>query len=173
MRSAIAATLAVTGGLVVANMLGVAAAEAPTATPARTVSVQGVASVPIPQGADVAVADSTYREGMAAAITDGNGKAEVLASKAGATLGSVQSIVEDGGEIGCSGEAESGYVGYDGEQPDFGWGATGSAGRVVAAPERAPLARHLVKKSKRPSAKKASAVSCKLSAQVLLVYAIS
>jgi hypothetical protein len=58
MKSVIAATVAVTAGLIVANMLGVAAAEAPTATPVRTVSVEGVASIPIAQNANLASATS-------------------------------------------------------------------------------------------------------------------
>jgi hypothetical protein len=123
MRSAIAATLAVAAGLVLASMLGVASAEAPTtttATPLRTVSVDGVAMVPVAQGANRAVATAVYREGMAGAISDGQGKAEFLASKAGATLGAVQSIVEGGGSIQCTTGGESGYVEYEGEQPDFG-----------------------------------------------------
>jgi hypothetical protein len=181
MKNAIAATMAVAAGLVVANMLGVAAAEAPTtATPASTVSVQGVANVPVPQGASVAVATGIYRQGMAAAITDGQSKAEFLASKAGATLGSVQSIVEDGGSIGCSGEEESGYVGYQGEQPDFGSpDASVSERGVEFAPEAAAAPRHLEKKKKKkkpgesPTASKSSAVTCTLSAAVTLVYVIS
>jgi hypothetical protein len=93
MKIAIAATMAAAAGLVAANMLGVAAAEAPTGIPVRTVSVQGVATVPVGQSANVAVATAAYRQGMAGAVADGQSKAEFLASKAGAMLGSVQSIV--------------------------------------------------------------------------------
>ncbi len=64
MRSAIAATLVVAAGLVVANMLGVAAAEAPDhGCHVRTVSVEGVATVPIAQDAKLAEATAAYREG--------------------------------------------------------------------------------------------------------------
>jgi hypothetical protein len=186
MRSAIAATLVVAAGLVLANMLGVAAAEAPTstATPVRTISVDGVASVPIAQGANMAVARTVYREGMAGAVADGQGKAEFLASKTAATLGSVQSVVEGSGSIECSGgEEESGYVAYQGEQPDFG----SQQSRVIATPEvsrssSAPAltktqVKHPKKKKKKrkrkPSAKAATAVTCTLSTDVTLVYAIS
>jgi hypothetical protein len=184
MRSAIAATMAVAAGLVLANMLGVAAAEAPTtttATPVRTITVDGVASVPIAQGANRAVATSVYREGMAAAVADGQNKAEFLASKTAATLGSVQSVVEGGGSIECTGgEEESSYVAYQGEQPDFG----SQESRIVApevsrsssAPALAkPQVKHPKKKKRKrkPSAKAATALTCTLSTDVTLVYAIS
>ena len=168
--------MAVAAGLVIANMLGVAAAEAPTGAPARTVSVEGVATVPIAQNANLAAATSVYRQGMAEALADGKSKAEFLASKAGATLGSVQSIVESGGSIGCTGgEEESGYAQYQGEQPDFGSpGASISSDRVVVPLEAAGTTKRLKKKKKTnsPSAKKSSATACTLSAAVSLVYAI-
>lgn len=185
MRSAIAATMAVTAGLVLANMLGVAAAEAPTTTtvtPIRTVSVDGVASVPIAQGANRAVATAVYREGMAAAVADGQSKAEFLASKTAATLGNVQSVAEGNGSIECTGgEEESSYVAYQGEQPDFG-----SQESRVIAPELSrsssapatvtrPQVKHPKKKKhkRKPSAKAATAVTCTLSTDVTLVYTIS
>jgi uncharacterized protein YggE len=158
-------------------MLGVASAEAPTGTSVRTVSVQGVAIVPIAQGANAAAATAVYRQGMAGAVADGQSKAEFLASKAGATLGSVQSIVEGGGYIGCT--DESGYVEYQGEQPDFGSPAgTISPGRLAAGtapptsvpPVRRP-SRH--RRHKAPPAKKAAAGACTLTAQVAVVYSIS
>lgn len=188
MRNAIAAILAVTAGLTLANMLGVAAAEAPTtttATPVRTVIVDGVASVPIAQTANVATATAVYREGMAAAVTDGQSKAEFLASKTAATLGAVQSVVEGGGSIQCTGE-ESGYAEYEGEQPDFGQPAASVS--PVVAPELAgaraeskvkkPAVKHPKKKrKKKPAAKAAAATApvttCTLRTDVTLVYAIS
>jgi hypothetical protein len=183
MRNVIAATMAVVAGLVVANMLGVAAAEAPTTTPTRTVSVEGVATVPIAQGANLATATMIYRDGMAAAVSDGQGKAEFLASKAGATLGAVQSIAEGGGSIECTdGEEEAGYVAYQGEQPDFGSAESVSPLRAAAAPVAAPqvhkpAAKHRKKKKKKkvtsPTAKKAAATTCTMTTQVSLVYAIA
>jgi hypothetical protein len=179
MKPVIAVTLAVAAVLVAANMLGVADAEAPTATtgaPVPTVSVDGVANVPIPQGASLAVATAVYREGLAAALADGHGKAEFLAGKAGVTLGSVQSIVEGGGSIECraAGE-EGGYVSYEGEQPDFG--SYVSRAQTALPPEAAatPVLKTKKRKRKRrsPSAKKASVAGCALSAQVSLVYAIN
>jgi hypothetical protein len=173
MKSVIAATLVVAAGLVAVNMLGVAAAEAPTTTPVRTVSVEGVATAPIGQYANLATATLIYRDAMAVAMADGQSKAEFLAGKAGTTLGSVQSIVEGGGSIGCSGGEEESYVEYQGERPDFGSPADDIA-VAPAAPEaartvRKPAAKH---RKKHASAKQASATSCLLSTQVSLVYAI-
>lgn len=172
------AILAAAVALVAASMIGVAAAEAPTATvPVRTVSVAGVASVPIPQAAPQAEADAVYRQGMAAALGDAQGKAEFLAGKAGVTLGAVQSITEDGGSISCRAEEAEAYAEYEGEQPDFGSGlAVASVAPEAAA--RTGAAKPAVKKArkkrpkKRPMAKKATAGSCKLEAQVSLTYAI-
>jgi hypothetical protein len=181
MRVAITAAMATMLVLLAASTLGVASAEAPTAAPARSVSVQGVAMVPIAQGANVASATAVYRQGMAAAVTDGQGKAEFLAGKAGATLGSVQSINEDGGYIGCTGGEESTGVEYQGEQPDFGSATvSGSPVRVsagTAAPSGPPVVhRPAVKKHGKPrrgpTAKRASATSCTLSAQVTLLYTL-
>jgi hypothetical protein len=180
MRSVIAAIAGVSGALLVANMLGVASAEAPTGSPTRTVSVGGVAKVPIAQGADAATATSAYRQGMAAAVTDGQSKAAFLASNAGVTLGAVQSLVEGGGYIGCTGGGESEYVEYQGEQPDFaspagGGGpvrlASGAAPPRVAPGIRKPSAKR--RKHRTPPATKAAAAGCALTAQVSLVYSIS
>jgi hypothetical protein len=173
-RSAIAATLAVAAGLVVANMLGVASAEAPTTpTPVRTVSVEGVATLPIAQNANLAAATAVYRQAMANAMADGQSKAEFLAGKAAVTLGSVQSIVEGGGSIDCTSDEESSYVEYEGERPDFGSPATSvSSEGVVAAPKAAVSKPTLKHSKKHPTAKKASAATCTLAASVALVYAI-
>jgi hypothetical protein len=157
-------------------MLGVATAEAPTSTPTRTVSVEGVAIEAIGQSATAAAATAVYRQGMTDAVSDGLAKAQFLASKVGATLGAAQSVVEGGGYISCVGEAE-----YLGEQPDFGSPVvsipqsgvtaptvrrgTGTAvGRPLAKPRRA---------RKSPKAKKATASTCSLSTQVSLSYLLS
>jgi hypothetical protein len=179
MRNVIAAIAGVFGALIVVNMLGVASAEAPTGTPVRTVSVGGIAKVPIAQGADAASATAVYRQGMAAAVSDGQSKAAFLASKAGVTLGSVQSLVEGGGYIGCSGGGESEYVEYQGEQPDFAAPAGGGPVRLSAGASRPrgapgvrrPGARH--GKRRTAPARKAAAPGCTLTAQVSLVYSIS
>jgi hypothetical protein len=167
--------------LVAAGMLGVASAEAPTTTsPPPTVSVQGIAIEPIEQSASSATATTVYRQGMAAATTDGQAKAQFLASSAGVTLGAVQSIVENGGYIGCTGEE----VEYMGEQPDFGSpGVEVSPGAVsvphiegaVVPATSKPAAKHAKKKTHKrtPVAKRASAAGCTLTAQVSLTYAIS
>jgi hypothetical protein len=180
MRNVIAAITAVAAALIAVNMLGVASAEAPTGTPVRSVSVGGVAVVPIAQNATAAAATAVYRQGMAGAVADGQSKAEFLTAKAGAALGSVQSITEGGGYIGCTGGDESGYAEYQGEQPDFGSPAVsiGSA-RVnsgAAVPGATPLHRpppgkH--RKRRSPTAKRAAATSCTLTAQVTLLYSIT
>jgi hypothetical protein len=181
---AVAATIIVAAGLFAANMLGVAVAEAPTTgTPLRTVSVEGTASVPIGQTDTAAAATAVYREGMAAAVDDGQSKASFLASKLGATLGAAQSVGEGGGYIDCTGGPESGpesYAQYEGEQPDFGYArpsAVAPLGASVLASKAAPRAsrptprKHT--KRKHPTAKKATAVSCKLTAQVSLIYTLN
>ena len=181
MRIVIAATLAVVAGLVAANMLGVAAAEAPTAptAAATTVSVEGVARVPIAQDANLATATGVYRQAMGEAMTDGQSKAEFLAGKAAVTLGSVQRIVEAGGYINCTTDEETSYTEYEGEQPDFGSPPSSIAvAPAAAAPEsaaatggaRRPTLKH---PKKRVTAHKASAAKCTLTASVALAYAIS
>jgi hypothetical protein len=179
MRIALGATLATVAALVAANMLGVASAEAPTGTPVRTVSVQGTGSVPVAQGAGAAVATAAYRLGMAAALADGQNKAEFLTSKTGTGLGPVQSIAEGGGYISCSGGPggpEGEYVEYTGEQPDFGSSpaAVPVLRSAAAAPRPAlgrPTLRHKRRK-RRPTAKRATAGGCTLTTQVSLVYTI-
>lgn len=180
MRSVIAATLAVVAGLVAANMLGVASAEAPTTTtaPVRSLSVEGVANVPIAQSANLATATAVYRQAMAEAMADGQSKAEFLAGKAAVTLGSVQRIVEAGGYIGCTNDEETNYAEYEGEQPDFGSPPSSISVLPSAESESAPRVGAVRKPTlkhpkKRVSAKKASAAKCKLTASVALVYAIS
>jgi hypothetical protein len=179
MRVLIPATAVTVIALIAAGMLGVASAEAPTAaSPPPTVSVQGVAIEPIEQSASSATATTVYRQGMAAAVADGQTKAQFLASSAGVTLGAVQSIVENGGYIGCTGNE----VEYMGEQPDFGspgvesYGGEVSVPRVAGAVTRGtskPAVKHARTKKKAPVAKRASAAGCTLTAQVSLTYAIS
>jgi hypothetical protein len=185
MRIVIAASTAAATGLIAAAVLGVAGAEtsttttagSSTASPLRTVSVQGVAIESIDQSASAASATSVYRQGMADAITDGQAKAQFLAGKGGATLGPVQSMTEGGGYINCADEA-----GYLGAQPDFGSpgvsgsvvGASGGASRPAPGPValRRPTTRR-PKHHRREAAKKASAATCTLSTQVSLVYSLS
>lgn len=175
MRVAIAATVAAVAGLIAAGMLGVATAEAPTSTPTRTVSVQGVAIEAIDPSATAAAATAVYRQGMADAVTDGQAKAQFLASKVSATLGPVQNLVEDGGYISCAGDVE-----YLGEQPDFGspgvsLSASGVRARAVAPASPRVIHRSGVKRRKRhrsPAAKKANVSTCTLSAQISLSYAL-
>jgi hypothetical protein len=179
MRTAIAAIVALAAGLGAASMLGVASAEntSTTASP-RTVSVGGVAKVSIAQGSSATTATQSYRQGMEAAITDGQSKAEFLASKAGVALGSVQSIAENGGSISCTGGEEAGeYVEYTGEEPDFGSSPSVGVVEGAAVPAATPQVSKPVKrakaKKKKPVAKKATATTCTLSTSVSLVYAIA
>ena len=160
-------------------MLGVAVAEAPTGTPVRTVSVEGVAAVPIGRTDSAAAATAVYREAMAAAIADGQSKAAFLTGKVGGGLGPAQSVVEEGGYITCRGGGEeSEYAEYEGEEPDFGSGfaaaARGSAGASAPASEGPAhgVGRRPRHRRKRARARKAAAVSCTLKTQVALAYAI-
>jgi len=183
MKLTLTAVLAAVAALVIANMIGTAVAEAPTTTTLRTVSVEGIGSQPIAQNADAATATGVYRQAMAAAVTDGQAKAEFLTGRVGATLGAAQTITEDGGEIECSSGGEEGWESYKGEQPDFG--SARNAGQVLSstaspnaasspsressgAVKRTSAKRH--RKHKRPVAKKATAPGCKLTAQVSLAY---
>jgi hypothetical protein len=106
-KRALAGTLAVLAVLFAANMLGVAVAEAPTVSPLRTISVEGVATVPIGQVDKLAEATAAYREGQAAAVTDAQGKAAFLAGKIAGSVATVQSVVEDGGYINCTASGET------------------------------------------------------------------
>jgi Protein of unknown function (DUF541) len=178
MRIVVPAAATTTVALIAAGVLGVATAETPTITPPRTVSVQGVATEAIDQSANAATATAVYRQGMADAISDGQAKAQFLASKAGATLGPVQSIIEGGGYIGCTSSEESSNNEYQGAQPDFGSpGVAVSPG--VSTPRAVtnatpgihkPVVKHRKKKRKAPLAKHASAATCTLSTQVSLAY---
>jgi hypothetical protein len=175
MRIAIAAVGVTAIGLLAAGVLGVAGAEttpAPApAGPSRTVSVQGVATVPLSPEASGEAANAAYRQAMAAAVADGQDKARFLAEKTGGALGAVQSVAEGGGYVQCPGEVE-----YQGVQPDFGSGAPVIAGRSLAAVKGRPvpsLHRSKPPRRKRHTARKAVAQSCTLSTQVALVYQLS
>jgi len=181
-KRTVAAIVAAVGAFFAANMLSVAVAEAPTVTPLRTISVEGVATLPIGQFADGPTATAVYREGMAAAVTDAQGKASFLAGKVGGTAAAVQSVAEGGGYINCSSGEES-YVEYGGVEPDFGTASAPSVMNTVSAtsaPTKDESSSRPVrrlkpkrpKKRKAPVAKKATAVGCTLTAQVALVYAI-
>jgi hypothetical protein len=181
-RGILATVLTGVVALAVVSMLGVASAEAPTgSTSARTLSVEGVGTLPVGSHDSAAAATAVYREGMAKALVDGQSKAAFLAEKSGAALGAVVSIVEGGGYIECT-EPSTEYVAYEGEQPDFGEGVQPSS-VSTAAPEAATspskeestsrVSHRPKHKKKHPVAKKASvAVSCALTANVSLVYAI-
>jgi hypothetical protein len=183
MKLTLTAVLAAVAALVIANMLGTAVAEAPTTTTLRTVSVEGVGTQPIGQNADAAAATGVYRQAMAAAVADGQSKAEFLTGKVGATLGAAQTVTEDGGYIECSSGGEEGWEPYRGEQPDFG--SARNAGQVLSsttapsatsspsqqsagAVKRTPAKRR--RRHRPPVAKKATAAGCKLTAQVSLAY---
>ncbi|HEV3321098.1 MAG TPA: hypothetical protein VG147_02775 [Solirubrobacteraceae bacterium] len=143
-----------------------------TSAPLRTVSVEGVAKAPVVPTASSEVAIAAYRSAMAAAIVDGQAKAQFLAEKAGATVGQVQSIAEGNGYIQCPEGVE-----YEGAQPDFGSGSI--LERASVAPAAAPglaqahKAKPPAKHHKRRTAKRSAAESCTVSTQVALVYQLS
>jgi len=177
MRIPIAATVAAVAGLVAVSTLGVASAEAPTgAAPTRSVSVEGLGTAPIPQEAEQVTADNAYRQAMAAALADGQGKASFLAEKAGGSLGPALSIVEDGGGVGCKNEApEAPYTYYRGAQPDIGYARSGPAPPLEAAAAPKPsvgAGKPTVKKHKKRRAKKSSTDTCTVSAQVSVAYTL-
>lgn len=164
--------------LIAASVLGVAGAEttttssAPAAAPLRTVSVQGVAGAPLEPTASSATADSVYRQAMAAAIADGQSKAQFLAEKVGATLGAVQSVGEGSGSIECPNEEE-----YQGAQPDWGSGSSSYTPEPLVASAKGSVKAPTVKKPhkhrKRATAHKANVEPCTLSTQIALVYQLS
>lgn len=192
MRGVIAGMAILSMALIAVSMTGVASAETQAAPSTSTgadspsVSVEGVASVPLAQGASAARATAEYRQAMAAAEIDAHEKAEFLAVKAGGVLGGALSITEDGGSISCSGSEEGGYVEYTGEQPDFGESSVSPtplerAASSPATPKPVSKRHHKRRrkhhsKSSAPHAAAASsstAVSCSLSARVALSYALS
>jgi hypothetical protein len=186
-RVARIAAVALSAGLPALAVSGVADAETTSTPPVPTVSVEGVASVPVSQTADQAAATAAYREAMAAAILDGQSKATFLASKVGAAVGAAQGVIEGGGSIECTSknsEGETSYENYEGAQPDFGSGqssvlpvayqhasevSTGAPTVGTAKPGK--TTKH--HKRKHAHAKKASATTCTLSTSVSLIYAIS
>ena len=131
-----------------------------------------MATAPVTSTASAEAATAAYRQAMAAAITDGQAKAQFLAEKAGATLGQVQSIGEGGGYIQCPEGVE-----YEGAQPDFGSAEARCSRRHPRPRREAPAQRRRSTKrppkantTKRHSARKSAAESCTLSTQVALVY---
>lgn len=182
MKIVIAAAVVTTSALIATGVLGVAVAETQSSSTTgaslpRTVSVQGVASVPLASEASAATATAVYRQAMAAAIADGQSKAQFLTEKAGAALGAVQSLAEGGGYIECPAEVE-----YTGGQPDFGFvsygvpaaqNASGASGRPVPFHGKAPVKRRTRPAHRRHAAKQASAGTCTLYTQVALAYQLA
>lgn len=175
MRIVMAAVGAVFVGLLAVGVLGVANAETTPSksTPTRIVSAEGLGDATVESDATVSTATAVYREAMAAAIVDGKQKAQFLAEKAGASLGQVQTIAEDGGYISCPGEEV-----YTGGEPDFG-SAQGVTDTIAPA-SASPSAQNnrngkgkAHKRRKRHTAKAAAVEPCSLSAQVLLSYELT
>jgi Protein of unknown function (DUF541) len=172
------ALTAVTGGaaaaLAAGGILGVAGAESTgSSSNVRTISVGGVAQVPIPQGASAATANAVYRQALAAAIADGLNKAEFLASHTSATVGPAHSVNEGGGYIDCTGGGES-YVAYEGEQPDFPNSPVGPVPLAAGAAPAvgAPVPGRRLARSRHRRAHRAAAGACTLHASVSLTYEI-
>jgi hypothetical protein len=178
-KTAVAAIVAVVVALFAANLLGVAVAESPTTTALRTVSVQGVATVSIGQADNAAEATAVYREAQGSAVADGQGKAAFLAGKVTGSVAQVQSVVEGGGYISCTAAGDTEYAEYEGEEPDFGSAPQPNVVTPLSASsptkESSPAvhkAKLKPKKRKHTTASKAAAGTCKLTAQVSLVYAM-
>jgi hypothetical protein len=176
MRYALTAILAAAAALIAVGMLGVASAEAPTVTAVRTVGVEGIGRAPIAQEADAAAANGAYRQAMAGAITDGQDKAQFLASHVGGTLGAVQSVVEENGGVECESEVTE-YAQYRGVEPDFGSGRGVVSAPPEAAARSAPSRRSsggspgvAHKHRKKKKAKAATVVTCTVTAGVAINY---
>jgi hypothetical protein len=146
------------------------------------VSVEGVATVAISKTASPAEANAAYRQGLVAAIADGLEKAEFLAGRTGAKVGSIQQIAEQGGWVGCEAYAEVGSQiqgePYEGARPDFGSVTSPGTRPIEVAPARAPALAapgHAKKRKKKGTrkAKKAGGVRCTLSTQVVLSYSLT
>lgn len=161
-------------GLIGAGVLGTATAQSPVPSPPRTVAVQGSGHVAIDSAAGADAANGAYRQGLAAAVSDGQSKASFLAGRAGATLGAVQSVIEGGGYIDC------GAGDYTGVQPDFGSGPSGVAVSSSGVASSAPAPRRTSstppatrkKKRRRRKAIARTASTCTLNAQVSLAYTL-
>jgi hypothetical protein len=169
--------------LTILGCMALASEASAAEAPPPSVSVDGVANVAISQYASSTEADAVYREGLTAAIKDGLGKADFLATATGATVGAVQQILERGSSVECVSPSEEGsgteYASYDGAQPDSG---SFEASSGVFSGASAPLVARAVvshptakkkhkKKHHRPVAKKSStSAKCTLSTQVELTY---
>jgi len=163
---------AATIGLIGASVLGTATAQSPVPSPPRTVSVQGSGNAAIDSSAGGDSANAAYRQGLLAAVSDGQSKAAFLAGRVGGTLGAVQSVSEGGGYIDC-GDGD-----YTGVQPDFGDGSSGvqfsaSAPASAGSPGRSsPRPTPRKKRRRRKVGKAHRASTCTLNAQVSLIYTL-
>jgi len=165
---------AATIGLIGASVLGTATAQSPVPSPPRTVSVQGSGNAAIDSSAGGDSANAAYRQGLLAAVSDGQSKAAFLAGRVGGTLGAVQSVSEGGGYIDC-GDATD----YTGVQPDFGNGSSGvalgaSAPASAGSPSRSSSSSRPTprKRRRRRKGKAHGASTCTLNAQVSLIYTL-
>ncbi len=161
-------TAAATG--MAAALLAVApvTAGAETGPLLHTVTVQGVAEVPISASADQPAAVAAYRAAMAAALADGLSKAQFLAAQVGTTVLSPASvspgILEGSGYISCPSGVE-----YSGRQPDWGFGGVPIAVSAPVAKTTRPTTVHH-KRRKRHTVKKATSPSCTLSTGLTISY---
>jgi hypothetical protein len=164
----VAAAIALAAG----GLVGVGQATEATNgnAPVRTVSVEGVAMVPIERTATAATANGVYRKALAEAVADGQSKAQLLAEKTASSVGAIQTVTEGSGSIECPEGVE-----YEGVMPDFGQGGSvyGAVPEAAAvSPGKAPKRKIAPKRPRRrrPQAKKAAVSGCDLSARVGLVY---
>lgn len=164
----VAAATGMAGALLATAPMTAAAETTPLL---HTVTVQGVAEVPISASANQPAAVAAYRAAMAAAIADGLSKAQFLAAQVGTTLFSpaavTPGIVEGSGSINCPSGVE-----YSGSQPDWAFG-----GGQFAASTPAPVAKvirpstaHKKKRPKHHLVKKAATQSCSISAGLTITF---
>lgn len=160
----VAAATGMAGALLASAPITAAAETTPLL---HTVTVQGVAEVPIGASANQPAAVAAYRAAMAAAIADGLSKAQFLAAQVGTTLDNISpGIVEGSGYINCPSGVE-----YSGSQPDWAFG-----GGQFAASTPAPVAkvtRPSTAHKKRPkhhAVKKAASPSCSISAGLTITF---
>jgi uncharacterized protein YggE len=155
MRRWITAVSVAAAALMIAGVLGVAAAD--TQTPAaHTLSVNGAAQRTVPSNAPQEAFTVAYRAALDDSLDDAKAKADRIARKQGLTLGAVQAVTETSNSVlgGCM----------------FGlYGAADSSAK--SAP---PKANH-PRKPKRKSAARAAqdqTYPCPVQASVTVVYAI-
>lgn len=89
------AASAAAAAIAVAGVVGVASADGPGTPANRTITVTGDANLGVSCGKDRGDVDAVYREALAQALAEAQGKAGFIAGKVGATLGVAQTVNEN------------------------------------------------------------------------------